>query len=789
MPDPMSNGARSRELGRSFAGALSRARATYLRTSPRVRGGFGLVLLVAVGVLAATAGWPVLPTLALVVVACIVVALALSRPDWAATALVYVAWLASLPLQWLAYARPDQRSTARDMAALLVLGAVVAVLARWVRGFPPWQTAAAALLGAAVIGSLAVLVAPVVSVIPACVVAGGVLAYVTVARRRRGPAQQAYLGPPPARSTPASDGDPRYDDLAELPDVSVDEAMAELENMIGLREVKEQVRSIVASIEAARLRARAGYSTDKPMRHFVFLGPPGTGKTSVARVIATIFYAYRLLERPRLVEVQRSDLVADHLGGTALKTGEAIDRALGGVLFVDEAYSLAGTGDGQGDRFGAEAVQALVKRAEDDRDHIVIILAGYQREMESFLDSNPGLASRFPTRVRFPSYDPPELFQIAEHLIALRGDQLHPDAAPTLWSVCEDVCRRGVVDELGNGRFVRSLVEAAASARDVRAMAQDDEPAPEQLVTILPADVEHARVEVTARLRGYTEAPSLDDALAELDAMVGLDPVKRQVRTIVAQLRVARVRREQGLTAAPPMRHFVFLGPAGTGKTTVARVMARVFAALGVLSRPEVVEAHRVDLVGEYMGHTAAKTNALVDRALGGVLFIDEAYALVGGGYAHGDAFGHEAVATLLKRAEDDRDRLVVILAGYTDDMERLLASNQGLASRFSTRVAFPGYSGQELHTLALHVAERAGDRWDHAAVDELAAVFAEVEHDGRVDALGNGRFVRSLYEGGCAARDVRLAPRGPDVSAVELTTLTADDVRTAYDDLTERPP
>src|SRR6202030_2807593 len=179
--------------------------------------------------------------------------------------------------------------------------------------------------------------------------------------------------------------------------------------------------------------------------------------------------------------------------------------------------------------------------------------------------------------------------------------------------------------------------------------------------------------------------------------LTALEPVKRQVREIAAQLRVAKLRDRQGLTSQPPARHFVFTGPPGTGKTTVARILGRIFAALGLLVRPEVVEAHRADLVGEHLGSTAIKTNKLIDSALGGVLFVDEAYALYNEGYSGGDAYGSEAVATLLKRAEDDRDRLVVVLAGYTQDMDRFLRTNPGLASRFNVRVAFPSYTPADL--------------------------------------------------------------------------------------------
>jgi SpoVK/Ycf46/Vps4 family AAA+-type ATPase len=459
------------------------------------------------------------------------------------------------------------------------------------------------------------------------------------------------------------------------------------------------------------------------------------------------------------------------------------------VLFIDEAYSLVNEGDGQPDRFGQEAVQALLKRAEDDRENLIIILAGYEKQMESFLASNPGLASRFATRLKFPSYSPAEMMQLADAVLGRRREKLDPDSKPVLWRTLEEVGRRRMTDELGNGRFVRSLLEKAGQARDVRVLNETAEPTQEDLTTIRGTDLEQAYTELTSRMRGYEDTPTVEGAIAELDELVGLEPVKEQVRAIAAQLRVAKLRDRQGLTSQPPTRHFVFTGPPGTGKTTVARILGRIFAALGLLVRPEVVEAHRADLVAEHLGSTAIKTNKLIDSALGGVLFIDEAYSLHNEGYLGGDAFGAEAVQTLLKRAEDDRDRLVIVLAGYPDDTDRFLRSNPGLASRFSTRVTFPSYQPADLVQISNLLAEQAGDIFDPAAKQVLGAIFRQTCDTGRIDELGNGRFARSLFERACACRDVRVVRLGENATAADLTTLTAADVEMAYRDLAPRAP
>lgn len=819
---------RSRAASAPATGALARLRLAYLRLPVGVRVASLCVLAIGSGLLAATLGWPFLPTVALVALGFVVFAVAMARPRVAASGLVLVAWFFALPLMSEAYGGGSVQGTGltlpvgktgsltSELAALALLGILVVGAAHLVGGPAPWMTALTALAAAGIVGSLLAVVIPAAGVIPAYVLACAALAYRALSRYRHrgrrpvGPADRAVQSPGFTRS-PESSGPPRTAAAAgathqpaahdtPVEEISAEGALAELDAMIGLEPVKRQVHAVASSIEAARVRAAAGYQTEKPMRHFVFVGPPGTGKTMVARCVARVFYGFGLLDEPRLVEAQRADLVGEYLGATAVKTNQLVDSALGGVLFVDEAYGLTARGGadggdgGGGDKFGAEAVQTLLKRAEDDRDRVVIILAGYEREMEDFLASNPGLNSRFATRVRFPSYDAGELVRIAEHHAAGRGERLDDEALSALEPLFEDVCRRGVVDELGNGRFVRSLVEAACTARDVRVVeahgTAEAAPGPvTELVTLRRADVEQGYAEVTARLRGHADAPSLEEAFAELDGMIGLEPVKRQVRAISAQLRVGRTRREQGIVTAPPMRHFVFAGPPGTGKTTVARILGRVFAALGLLARPDVVEATRVDLVGEYLGQTAMKTNRLVDKALGGALFIDEAYSLAGEGYSNGDAFGSEAIATLLKRAEDDRDKLVIVLAGYPEDMARLLTRNQGLASRFTTRVTFPSYSQEELREVACRLAAASGDFWNEAALRELDGLFAHVSREGLTDQLGNGRFARSVYEQASAARDLRLSDRADDATPDELTTLTGEDVSAASAELIKNRP
>lgn len=280
---------------------------------------------------------------------------------------------------------------------------------------------------------------------------------------------------------------------------------------------------------------------------------------------------------------------------------------------------------------------------------------------------------------------------------------------------------------------------------------------------------------------GPTDPALLEAALSELEGMVGLEPVKRQVKALSAQLNMARLRAAQGLPVQPPKRHFVFSGPSGTGKTTVARILGRVFYALGLLGGDHLVEAQRADLVGEYLGQTAVKANELIDSAIGGVLFVDEAYSLSNSGYGKGDAYGDEALQVLLKRAEDNRDHLVVILAGYPEGMDRLLAANPGLSSRFTTRVDFPSYRPLELTAIGEVLAADNGDVWDEEALEELRSISGHVVEQAWIDELGNGRFLRTLYEKSCAYRDLRLSGYPGEPGRDDLSTLRLPDLMQAY--------
>lgn len=534
--------------------------------------------------------------------------------------------------------------------------------------------------------------------------------------------------------------DPRPDERG------LQEVLEELDNLIGLDSVKKQVRERAAYMEFLRLRQRRGFVEEGQMLlHAVFKGNPGTGKTTVARMMGAIYFQLGLLSRGHVHTVDRADLVGEYIGQTAPKVKEALDKARGGVLFIDEAYALARANDDVKD-FGKEVIEILVKEMSDGPGDLAVIAAGYPSEMDHFVKSNPGLRSRFKMEIHFPDYLPAELSRISE----VAAEKLEVTLEPEAQRLLDQIIIREYRERdktFGNARFVFDLVEQAKIHLGLRAMGAEDPEAltHEELSLIQADDIVRARARENA---GPATLPVdeelLEEALAELDALHGLARIKKDIRDTVMLVRyylASGTRHAQRFSM-----HTLFVGNPGTGKTTVARILAKVYKALGLLERGHVVETDRQGLVAGYVGQTAIKTAERIQEAQGGVLFIDEAYALSQPGSGAAGDFGDEAIQTLLKRMEDQRGNFFVFAAGYPDNMEKFLKANPGLKSRFDKSLIFDDYSAGELMEIAVWQLQERGFLLTPDA-DETLRAWIEVLHARRDRYFGNARVIRQITD------------------------------------------
>ncbi|MBM7773680.1 SpoVK/Ycf46/Vps4 family AAA+-type ATPase/nitrous oxidase accessory protein NosD [Actinokineospora baliensis] len=521
------------------------------------------------------------------------------------------------------------------------------------------------------------------------------------------------------------------DDLSTL--------LEQLNGLVGLDGVKREVETLVRLHQMAERRAAAGLPSPPLGRHLVFAGSPGTGKTTIARLYGRILTALGVLRTGQLVEVARADLVAAVVGGTALKTAEKFEEALGGVLFIDEAYSLSAGSGGTGPDFGREAIDTLVKLMEDHRDDVVVIVAGYTNDMRTFMAANPGLSSRFTRTIEFTDYSAPELVTIVEGLCRAHDYRLEFETRAAVHAYFTKLPRDAT---FGNGRTARKVFEEMVGRQAYR-LAEDDDATAMALTRLLPEDLGPLPGSGIGAGAGRIDQEQVDRLLSDLRGLVGLDDVKSEVSSMVDLLDSARQRREANLPVPSLSRHLIFAGPPGTGKTTVARLYGSILAAMGVLAQGQVIEVSRADLVGEYIGHTAKRTTESFDRARGGLLFIDEAYTLSSrpGG---GQDFGREAIDTLVKLMEDHRDEVVVIAAGYAGEMAGFLAANPGLQSRFSHHVNFANYTADELVTIVSQHATKIGYECTAPTVAALRSHFLAIRRD---ESFGNGRYARQVLD------------------------------------------
>ena len=525
----------------------------------------------------------------------------------------------------------------------------------------------------------------------------------------------------------------------------------ELQNLVGLEAVKKEIDTLIGMVDYNKQRVSRGEPPQQLVLHSLFMGNPGTGKTTVARLMGKILFERGALfgDTFKFVEVSESDLLSGYVNQTTTQTLAKLEEARGGVLFIDEAYSLdkKSTND-----TGKEAITTILKYMEDHKNEIMIIFAGYTKEMEQFLQINPGLTSRVPNRLDFEDYTPEQIVQMG-----IKGLQKNSYEIVDV----EYYTRKVTLEynrslDRSNARWIRNFNEKIIKQLIARVIAEKSEDI--SLIT-------NADIDAVLEIGKYQDNGTKKDAWEELHQLIGLHKVKEQVEDFIAQAEMNRKREQEGFATSVATLHSLFLGNPGTGKTTVARIVAELLYQKGLIATNKLIEVSRGDLIGGYQGQTAIKTREHLHAALGGVLFIDEAYSLKHGS---SDNFGQEAIDEILKFMEDHRRDMVVIFAGYHKEMAEFLESNSGLKSRVPTTFDFEDYSPDEIAQIGEFILQGQGYQYDaesyRAAVKEAYAV---------TDDHSNGRWIRNFNQKLLAHMSRRVTK---DESS-DFNTITSEDL------------
>lgn len=500
----------------------------------------------------------------------------------------------------------------------------------------------------------------------------------------------------------------------------VEEILADINGLVGLSEVKENVRELLKYLDYSKKIDTEGFAN----LNMIFKGNSGTGKTTVARLLAELFYKLGFIRQNKIIEVTSKDLIGSHLGETAPKTQAVIDTALDGILFIDEAYTIMASKGGSTSNYPAECMATICKAMELYKDRLIIIFAGYTKEMNDFINENQGLMSRIGYELEFPDFSKNELIQIFKDEV--NGNEFTLEDG-VLDKIEKLIMKNKIGRNFGNARFVTNLFDRLVITHSAN---YENE---EQLKVITNKDIEI--FEATKKDKERT----VDNILEDLNSLIGLNKVKETINGFVSVIEL-----NKKLDRAPDFNmHMIFKGNAGTGKTTVARLVSEVYYNLGYIKRNKLVEVQSQDLIGEFLGQTGPKTQAVIESALDGVLFIDEAYSIMEHNGTNA-SYSAECVATLLKAMEDYRGRLIIIFAGYTEEMRKFRDLNPGLKSRIGYEIDFEDYSVEELMQIFDKKVEDKGFKADQEAREKVEKILQNAKN---VENFGNGRFVDNTVQ------------------------------------------
>jgi len=548
-------------------------------------------------------------------------------------------------------------------------------------------------------------------------------------------------------------------------------AQEQLDNLVGMDNVREYISKKKKSFDMKKKTLpKTQTESDEIQRlipplpeewirhlklHLALTGNPGTGKSTVARLLGELYRESGILSLGHTVKVTRADLVSGYVGQSAPKTRRVIYQALGGVLFIDEAYDLC---RGQDDQYGLEAVATLVEAMTDHNGSFMVVIAGYPKDINAFLETNEGLSSRFSERLQLKDYSPGELEKILrKHVSQITDIPFNQEMEEGLPGLCKAIYGNRN-EKFGNARDMESLADKLNESA-VYAGADKIRPCH------LPID--HKEL---------FDQPEITDAgiLGKLDMMIGLNGVKRSIKTVFDRQNAAQIRKGANSVVMPG--HFLFVGNPGTGKTTVAKLMAEQFFSLGIVQSRKLQQTTAGNLMQGYVGQTSEATREFLNQGLEKVIFIDEAHQLYKEGEGNA-SYGQDVIDVLVPFSENHRKDCIIILAGYEKEMALMISqSDAGLKDRFRNRVMFEDYSPRDMVEIFDLFLKEEKISWEALTCSEfMEAYFRNLKSEAG-QSFNNARAVRNTVEE-CLDRHASRLAAISDINKPDYAILTEEDL------------
>lgn len=554
---------------------------------------------------------------------------------------------------------------------------------------------------------------------------------------------------------------------------SIKSLFEEFDNLVGLHNLKQSLRDFISYLEFVKERKAKGIETNEIISaNCIFLGNPGTGKTTVARILGRFFKAIGLLKNGHVVEVDRASLVGEYIGETAQKTEKVINQALGGILFIDEAYSLKR--DKNSNDFGQEAIDIILKRMEDYKDKFFVIAAGYPELMEKFINSNPGLKSRFTHHFYFDDYNSSELAEIFKIFSEKEKYSFNENAEKFLIEKLDSLIDN-TDGSFGNARFIRNLFSETKIELSKRYhLLEDEEKDFNSLNTILISDIQSAWLNINNRNNSAVKSnEKIDRYVNEINNLVGLSSVKTTFNRIIASIKVDKLKSEKSISSVHKTYNSIFIAEPGSGTSTVARLFAKSLFASNKLSKGQLIEIDSSLFSGLNKLDAYLTMDELFKKLSGNVILVND----VTDSLQCLKHFSDSLLQYFLKKLYLMNDEVTAILSGTREEIEIIVESFPVLESQFPNKFEFEPYTNRQLLEIALSICQKKNYQLDEGAWQQLLELIDEMRQ-GKNRNFYNARSIKELLNRAISIQEDRILSM-PNILSSDLMTITYDDLTT----------